>query len=162
MAIWQEIRKFTKSIKNRHFNSNPSLLSRLGGLLVNAYKQASDMISISKTCFSLKIDILIHNWASKKICSIRYTQYLCFLFWKSRKWLFLRPQNSTRSRPPKAADFFGSFFSSFAQSIPGSPKENIHILSISNGTYFFQVQLCINISIFNAFCEFSNFLPDCH
>ena len=43
------------------------------------------MISISKTCFSLKIDILIHNWTSKQICSIRYTQYLYFLFWKSRK-----------------------------------------------------------------------------
>ena len=67
-------------------------------------------ISISKTCFSLRIDILMDNWTSKNICSIRYTQYLYFLFWKSRKWLYLRPQNSTRSRPPKAVDFFRCFF----------------------------------------------------
>ena len=106
------------------------------------------MISISKTCVSFKIDILIHNWTSKKICSIRYTQDLDFLFWKSRKWLYLRPQNRTRSRPPKAADFFGCFFRLLYN----------HFLDFQNNTYrywvylmehiFFEAQLCIKISIF--------------
>ena len=41
--------------------------------------------------------------------------------WSAGKWLCLRPRNSTRSLPPKAPDFFG-YFSSFAQSFPGSPK----------------------------------------
>ena len=67
-------------------------------------------ISIGKTCFSLKINISIHSWTSKQICSIRYTQYVYILFWTSRKLLYLRPRNSTRSPPPKAADFFGRFF----------------------------------------------------
>ena len=58
----------------------------------------------------LKINISIHNWRSKKICSIRYTQYVHVSFWTLRKWLYLRPQHSTRSPPPKAADFFGCFF----------------------------------------------------
>ena len=79
------------------------------------------MISISKTCFSLKIDNLIHKWTSKRICPIRYTQYLYFWFWKSRKWLYLRPQQSTRSRPPKAADFFGCFVV-FCTIISWTPK----------------------------------------
>ena len=95
------------------------------------------MISISIFEISLKIYILIHNWTSKKICSIRYTQYVYILFWTSRKWLYLRPQNSTRSRPPKAADFFGCFFV-FCTVISWKSKINLHILSISNGTYFFR------------------------
>ena len=101
-----------------------------------------------KTCFSLKVDIFIHNWTSKKICSIRYTQYVHILFWTSRKWLYLRPQNSTRSRPPKAADFFGCFFCLLYN----------HFLGVQNKIYTywvylmehicFEVQLCIKISIF--------------
>ena len=43
------------------------------------------MITNQKSDFSLKIDISIHNWASEKICSVRYTQYQYVLFWKSRK-----------------------------------------------------------------------------
>ena len=38
-----------------------------------------------------------------------------------------------RRRPTSSA-----VFASFVQSFPGSPKSNIHILSISNGTYFFR------------------------
>ena len=68
------------------------------------------MISIPKIDFSLKINISLHNCDSKKTCSIRYDANLYHLSWKSRKHLYLRPQNRTRSRPPKAADFFGCFF----------------------------------------------------
>ena len=95
------------------------------------------LISISKTCFSLKIDILIHNWTSKKICSIRYTQYLYFLFWKSRKWLYLRPQNGTRSLSPKAADFFGRFLFVFCTIISWTSKiQNIDIEYIQWNIFF--------------------------
>ena len=52
---------------------------------------------------SLENDISIHSWTSKHICSIRYTQYVYILFCTPRKWLHLRPQNSTRR-------LFGSFF----------------------------------------------------
>ena len=92
------------------------------------------MISIGKTCFSLKINISIHNWTSKKICSIRYTQYVHISFWTLRKWLYLRPQNSTRSPPPKAADFFGCFFRLLYRCFPASPQWNMKISIISNGT----------------------------
>ena len=68
------------------------------------------VINYQKSDFSLRIDILLHNWASKWIYSIRYDAYLCFLFWMPRKHLYLRPQNHRRSRPPKAADFVGRFF----------------------------------------------------
>ena len=67
------------------------------------------MISISKTCFSLKTMILLYNWASKKICSIRYDAYLYLLSWKSRKHLYKRRKNSRRSPPPSAADFLCCF-----------------------------------------------------
>ena len=75
--------------------------------LLNRLVTKHRMISIGKTCFSLKINISIHNWASKKICSIRYTQYVHISFWTLRKWLYLRPQHSKSSPKPKAADFFG-------------------------------------------------------
>ena len=68
------------------------------------------VINYQKSDFSLKIDILLHNWASKWIYSIRYDAYLYCLFWMPRKHLYLRPQINRRSRPPKAADFFGRFF----------------------------------------------------
>ena len=58
---------------------------------------------------TLKNDISIHNWTSNNICSIRYTQYVYFVSWTLRKWLYLRPQNSTRSRPPSADDFLCCF-----------------------------------------------------
>ena len=127
------------------------------------------MITNQKSGFSLKIDILIHNWASEKICSVRYTQYQYVLFWKSGKWLYLIPQNSTRSRPPKAADFFGCFFRLLYR----------QLLEVQNKIYTywvylmehicFEVQLCIEISIFNEFCEnwyiyhstLANSLTDC-
>ena len=54
---------------------------------------------------SCKIDFWIHNWTSKHVCSIRYTQYVYILFWTPRKWLYQRRRNSRRSRPPSAADF---------------------------------------------------------
>ena len=76
------------------------------------------------------------NWASTKICSIWYTQYVWIFFGTSRKWLHLRPQQSTRSRPPKATS--SAVFQSVVQSFPQSPKWNMHILSISNGTYCFR------------------------
>ena len=68
------------------------------------------MISIPKIKLFLENQYLPHNCASKKICSIRYDANLYLLSWKSRKHLYLRPQKSTRSPPPKAADFFGCFF----------------------------------------------------
>ena len=58
------------------------------------------MISIPKFGFSLKINISIHNWSSKKISSIRYTQYVHISFWTLKKWLYLRPQQSTRILRP--------------------------------------------------------------
>ena len=100
------------------------------------------MISISKTCVSLTIDILIHSWTSKNICSIRYTQYLYVLFWSPE--LIVEKTNKTaeevrRLRRPTSCDVFGSWI----QSIPGSPKWKLHILSISNGTYFFRGQITV-------------------
>ena len=66
--------------------------------------------------------------------------------------LYLRPQNSQKSRPPKAADFFGSFFV-FCTIISWEPKiKNAHIEYISWNIFFFEVQLCIQKSIFNEFC----------
>ena len=62
-----------------------------------------------KLDFSLKINISLHNWASKKICSIRYTQYVHISFWTLRKWLYKRRKNGRRSRPPSAADFLCRF-----------------------------------------------------
>ena len=67
------------------------------------------LISIPKTCVSLKINISLHNWTSKKICSIRYTQYVHISFWTLRKWLYKRRKNGRRSRPPSAADFLCCF-----------------------------------------------------
>ena len=58
---------------------------------------------------SLKVNISIHNWSSKKICSIRYTQYVHISFWTLRKWLYKRQKNSRRSPPPSAANFLCSF-----------------------------------------------------
>ena len=60
--------------------------------------------------------------------------YLYCLFWTLGTILYLRPRNSTRSRRPTSS----AVFSSLVQSIPGSPKQNLHILSISNGTYLFR------------------------
>ena len=63
-----------------------------------------------KLDFFLKINISLHNCASKKIRSIRYDASLYLLSWKSREHLYVRPQKSTRSPPLKATDFFGCFF----------------------------------------------------
>ena len=62
-----------------------------------------------KLDFSLKINISLHNWTSKHICSIRYTEYVYIFFWTPRKWLYQRRKNSRRSRPPSAADFLCCF-----------------------------------------------------
>ena len=70
LAIWQEIRIFTKFARNH---------------------------------------ILIHNWPPKKDVPLD-TLNVYILFWTSRKRLSLRPPNSTRSRAPKAAEFFGCYF----------------------------------------------------
>ena len=82
-----------------------ALAWRMGRLV---YK--GGVISYQKSEFSLKIDILLHNWASKWIYSIRYEACLYFLFRMPWKHLYLRPQNDRRSPPPKAADFVGRFF----------------------------------------------------
>ena len=110
------------------------------------------MISTSKTCFSLKIYILIHNWTSKNICSIRYTQYVYILFWTSRKWLYKR-----RTKRPKKSAAFGGRLLVLCWAL----KYN-HFLGVQNKIYpywvyllehiFFEVQLCIQKSIFNEFC----------
>ena len=57
----------------------------------------------------LRFDILIHNWASKLICSISYDANLHLMVRMPRKHLYKRWNNSRRSRPPSAADFFGCF-----------------------------------------------------
>ena len=103
------------------------------------------MISIPKLDFSMKINISIHNWSSKKICSIRYTQYVHISFWTLREWLYKRLKNSRR-RP-----------------LCWGLKDN-HILRVQNEvcTYWvylmehisFELHLCTEISIFK---EMSNF-----
>ena len=106
------------------------------------------MITNQKSGFSSKNDILIHNWASEKICSGRYTQYQDYVFWKSGKWLYLRPQNSTRSRPPKAADFIGCYFCLlYNHSLYSQNKKSRYWVYLMEHICF-EVQLCIIISIF--------------
>ena len=106
---------------------------------------------------SLKIDFWIHNWTSKKICSKRYTQYGYILFWTPRKWLYLRPQNSTRSRPPKAADFFGSFFV-FCTIISWESKiKYTHIEYISWNIFFSRSNYVFKNRCLMNFAEFWEF-----
>ena len=66
------------------------------------------VINYQKSYCSLKIDILLHNGASKWIYSIRYDAYLYVYFGRPEN-LHSRPQGNQRSRPPKAADFVGCF-----------------------------------------------------
>ena len=59
------------------------------------------MISIGKTVFFCIENQHFNTWLDlENMCSIRYTQYVHISFWTLRKWLYLRPQNSTRSPPP--------------------------------------------------------------
>ena len=108
--------------RSRSRESLTAMTSQVGHLPEARLVPKARMISISKTWFSLKTMILLHNGASKKICSIRYDAYLYLLSWKSRKHSYLILQNSTRSRPPKAADFFGSLFFVFSRDVSWTSK----------------------------------------
>ena len=70
------------------------------------------MITIWKNRFSIEhwrlyTQLDLHTYIPLEIL---YNQYVYVLFWLPRKWLYLRLQNSIRSQPPKAADFFGCDF----------------------------------------------------
>ena len=107
-----------------------------------------------KLDFSLKINISIHNWSSKKICSIRYTKYMHISFWTLRKWLYKR----RKKWPKKSAAFGGRLL------VPFWGLKYNHFLRVQNEicTYwvylmehmFFELQLCFEILIFK---EKSNF-----
>ena len=94
---------------------------------------------------SLKIDILLHSWASKYICSIRYDANLYFWFWMPRKHMYLRPQNSTRSRPRLLRQFCCLLYRCFL----GIPNEKYRLASSSMEHIYFEAQSWSKISIFN-------------
>ena len=86
--------------------SNDWILTSIGTHAVKSLYRLvhkGGVIHYQKHDFSLNIDILLHNRASKWIYSIRYDAYLHYLFWMPRKHMYLRPQNNRRSRPPMRA-----------------------------------------------------------
>ena len=107
--------------------------------------------------FSLKINISLHNWTSKHICSIRYTQYVY-----SSVYFILDSQEmtvpKTKKLPKKSAAFGGRLLVLFWG------LKYSHFLGVQNKIYTywvylmehicFEVQLCSEILIFN---ENSNF-----
>ena len=123
------------------------------------------LISISIFQIPLKIDILIHNWNSKHICSIRYTycNSICVYFiCDSQEMTVFKTPKQHKKSAAEGGRLLRLFFRLLYS----------HFLEVQNKIYtywvylmehiFLGVQLCIKASFFNEFCEFSIFLPDCH
>ena len=129
-----------------------SLVSSTVNALLNRLVVISGWSVYPKLDFSLKINIWIHNWSSKTICSIRYTQYVHSSFWTLREWLYKRWYTAKEVRRLRRRT-----------SLCWGLKYN-HFLRVQNEicTYwvylmehiFFELQLCIEILIFK---EKSNF-----
>ena len=84
------------------------------------------LISISIFKIPLKIYIVIHNWTSKPICSIRYTphQYsICvyFILGSQEMTVFKNPKKHKKSAA-EGGRLLWLLLASCVQSFPGSPK----------------------------------------
>ena len=94
-----QLKHDTRKNKNRYFNIKPLSCITLKGVIgipLESIMQYYRLVpkpgwSVYRNLeISLKINISIHDWKSKQLCFIRYTQYVHISFWTLGKWLYER------------------------------------------------------------------------
>ena len=107
-----------------------------------------------------KHEMLIHNWTSKTYVPLDILNMCGFYFGLPGNDCTKDENNSRRSRPPSAADFLCCFDLEYSQFLEVQNKIYTYWVYLMEHI-FFEVQLCIKISMFSECCACLMFLPDC-